>query len=301
MNNIMVIGSISTDFNVLTNNIPVRGETIKGVDFNTSFGGKGANQAVAASRLGASVSMVGTVGDDVFGEMLIQNLKTNNVDTNNVVISADTPSGSAHITLLDNDNSIIYIPGANDDIDLTRIEDLIPTFKTMDIVVIQNEIPIEVIKKIIDVCHQMDLDIIYNPAPAESIEVEYIDKVTYFTPNETEFNVIFPELTLEEGLKKYPKKMIVTLGAEGVAYYNSEEIINVSSYKVNVVDTTGAGDSFNGALAYALSEGISLESSIEFANLVAAISIGKLGAQSGSPTLDEVKRSDSFEEEWNSK
>ena len=294
----MVIGSISTDFNVHTDRRPKVGETVKGQRFSTSFGGKGANQAVAAARLGANVHMVGTVGSDEFGHLLIDNLEANGISTTLVEQVNNVESGSAHIILADNDNSIIYIPGANNEFKEERLDKLKDEMKTAEYVIIQNEIPMPIISGLIEICDELSVKIIYNPAPAEEMDLDLIDKVTYFTPNENEFSLLFPELTLEEGLKTYPNKLIITLGDEGVAYSNGEEIIQIPSYKVKVKDTTGAGDTFNGALAYALSVDADLKTSIQFANLVAAISIQKDGAQGGMPTLEEVIRNEDFNPEW---
>ena len=298
MKKIMVIGSISTDFNVQTDRKPKVGETVKGKSVSTSFGGKGANQAVAAARLGANVHMVGTVGSDEFGHLLIDNLEANGISTTLVEQVNNVESGSAHIILADNDNSIIYIPGANNEIKEERLDKLKDEMKTAEYVIIQNEIPMPIISGLIEICDELSVKIIYNPAPAEEMDLDLIDKVTYFTPNENEFSLLFPELTLEEGLKTYPNKLIITLGDEGVAYSNGEEIIQIPSYKVKVKDTTGAGDTFNGALAYALSVDADLKTSIQFANLVAAISIQKDGAQGGMPTLEEVIRNEDFNPEW---
>ena len=298
MKKIMVIGSISTDFNVQTDRRPKVGETVKGQSFSTSFGGKGANQAVAAARLGANVHMVGTVGSDEFGHLLIDNLEANGISTTLVEQVNNVESGSAHIILADNDNSIIYIPGANNEFKEERLDKLKDEMKTAEYVIIQNEIPMPIISGLIEICDELAVKIIYNPAPAEEMDLDLIDKVTYFTPNENEFSLLFPELTLEEGLKTYPNKLIITLGDEGVAYSNGEEIIQIPSYKVKVKDTTGAGDTFNGALAYALSVDADLKTSIRFANLVAAISIQKDGAQGGMPTLEEVIRNEDFNPEW---
>lgn len=298
MKKILVIGSISTDFIVQTDRRPKVGETIKGQRFSTSFGGKGANQAVAAARLGANVHMVGTVGSDKFGDLLIGNLEANGISTKLVEQVNDVESGSAHIILVDNDNSIIYIPGANNEFKEERLDKLKTEIKTAEYVIIQNEIPMPIISGLIEICDELSVKIIYNPAPAEEMDLDLIDKVTYFTPNENEFSLLFPELTLEEGLKTYPNKLIITLGDEGVAYSNGEEIIQIPSYKVKVKDTTGAGDTFNGALAYALSVDADLKTSIQFANLVAAISIQKDGAQGGMPTLEEVIRNEDFNLEW---
>lgn len=298
MSKIMVIGSISTDFVVLTDRRPQVGETVTGNDFQTTFGGKGANQAVASARLGGDVSMVGTVGTDVFGSQLIQNLADNGIVTDNVERVTEKPSGSAHITIADGDNSIVYIPGANNEITVARIEQLKETLLTAAIVIVQNELPQAVIDEIIIFCFENGIKTIYNPAPARVVAAEILEKATYFTPNESEFHQLFPDLTITEGLEKYPNQLILTMGSKGVYFNDGEKEVQIPSYKVVPVDTTGAGDTFNGAFAVALSKGMSVQSSIQFGNLAASLSIQKMGAQGGMPTLEAMKASEDYEKAW---
>lgn len=298
MSKIMVIGSISTDFVVLTDRRPQVGETVTGNDFQTTFGGKGANQAVASARLGGDVSMVGTVGTDVFGSQLIQNLADNGVLTNDVERVTEHPSGSAHITIADGDNSIVYIPGANNEMTVARIEQLKETLLTAAIVIVQNELPQPVIDEIITFCFENGIKTIYNPAPARVVATEILEKATYFTPNESEFHQLFPDLTITEGLEKYPNQLILTMGSKGVYFNDGEKEVQIPSYKVVPVDTTGAGDTFNGAFAVALSKGMRVQSSIQFGNLAASLSIQKMGAQGGMPTLEAMKASEDYEKAW---
>lgn len=298
MSKIMVIGSISTDFVVLTDRRPQVGETVTGNDFQTTFGGKGANQAVASARLGGDVSMVGTVGTDVFGSQLIQNLADNGIVTDNVERVTEKPSGSAHITIADGDNSIVYIPGANNEMTVARIEQLKETLLTAAIVIVQNELPQPVIDEIITFCFENDIKTIYNPAPARVVAAEILEKATYFTPNESEFHQLFPDLTITEGLEKYPNQLILTMGSKGVYFNDGEKEVQIPSYKVVPVDTTGAGDTFNGAFAVALSKGMRVQSSIQFGNLAASLSIQKMGAQGGMPTLEAMKASEDYEKAW---
>ena len=298
MSKIMVIGSISTDFVVLTDRRPQVGETVTGNDFQTTFGGKGANQAVASARLGGDVSMVGTVGSDVFGNQLIQNLADNGVLTNDVERVTEKPSGSAHITIADGDNSIVYIPGANNEMTVARIEQLKETLLTAAIVIVQNELPQPVIDEIITFCFENGIKTIYNPAPARVVATEILEKATYFTPNESEFHQLFPDLTITEGLEKYPNQLILTMGSKGVYFNDGEKEVQIPSYKVVPVDTTGAGDTFNGAFAVALSKGMRVQSSIQFGNLAASLSIQKMGAQGGMPTLEAMKASEDYEKAW---
>ncbi|MGE7366728.1 ribokinase [Desemzia incerta] len=299
MNKIIVIGSISTDFVVTTDKRPEVGETITGTGFETTFGGKGANQAVASARLGADVYMVGTVGSDIFGKELLLNLTTNKIHIDYVEPVTHEPSGSAHITIADGDNSIVYIPGANNEIDPHRIQSLKETIQSVQMVVVQNELPQEVVDEIIELCFESNVKVIYNPAPAREVQQSILEKATYFTPNESEFHQLFPDMTISEGLAKYPNQLILTMGSKGVYYHDGESEKQIPSYKVQPVDTTGAGDTFNGAFAVAISSGMSMDESIRFGNLAASLSIQKFGAQGGMPTLAEMKESEHFEKTWN--
>lgn len=300
MPKITVVGSISTDFVVTVNKRPKIGETIEGQSFATKFGGKGANQAVACSRLGAETHMIGAVGDDDFGERLLENLEENGISVNNVERVTHCSSGSAFITLSDGDNSIVYIPGANAELNKSTIEKAEKLVASSDIVLVQNETPKHIVETLIDLCHELTTPILLNPAPAREINEEFMDKVSFLTPNETEFSVLFPEKSVKEILEKYPNKLILTLGEKGAQYFDGKEMITVPSFKSNnVVDTTGAGDTFNGAFAYAYASGMVIEESIRFANLAASLSIQKEGAQIGSPTLNEMKGRNEFEKKWN--
>lgn len=301
MNKMMVIGSISTDFVVTTDKRPEVGETITGTGFETTFGGKGANQAVASARLGADVYMVGTVGSDIFGKELLLNLTTNKIHIDYVEPVTHEPSGSAHITIADGDNSIVYIPGANNEIDPHRIQSLKETIQSVQMVVVQNELPQEVVDEIIELCFLNNVKVIYNPAPAREVQQSVLEKATYFTPNESEFHQLFPDMTISEGLAKYPNQLILTMGSKGVYYHDGESEKQIPSYKVQPVDTTGAGDTFNGAFAVAISSGMSMDESIRFGNLAASLSIQKFGAQGGMPSLAEMKESEHFEKTWNIK
>lgn len=240
MSKITVIGSISTDFVVTADKRPEVGETITGKAFNTTFGGKGANQAVASARLGGDVYMAGTVGTDIFATELLANLSTNNIHVDYVEPVTHVPSGSAHITIVDGDNSIVYIPGANNAIDTKRIERLSELIKTSTIVVVQNELPQEVVDQIIEMCYESNVKVVYNPAPARKVNQSVLEKATYLTPNESEFKLLFPELTISEGLAKYPNQLIITMGSKGVYYHDGTSEKQISSYTVTPVDTTGA-------------------------------------------------------------
>lgn len=301
MSKITVIGSLATDFVVSVDKRPVVGETIIGNDFKTTFGGKGANQAVAAARLGSHVAMIGKVGADSFGTEIIANLKENQISVSSVEPVTHLPSGSAHITLADGDNSIVVISGANNAVDIQQLTKNQERIKTSDLVLLQQEIPSETVEAIVDFCYQHQVPTVLNPAPARSISQNVIDKVTYLTPNEHEFEELFPQLTVSEGLAKYPNKLIITVGSKGVLFNNGQEEILVPSYQVTPVDTTGAGDTFNGAFSVALTNQLSVAESIRFGNLAASLSIQKFGAQGGMPKLEELKEQPGYEKTWNFK
>lgn len=301
MSKITVIGSLATDFVVSVDKRPVVGETIIGNDFKTTFGGKGANQAVAAARLGSHVAMIGKVGADSFGTEIIANLKENQISVSSVEPVTHLPSGSAHITLADGDNSIVVISGANKAVDIQQLTKNKERIKTSDLVLLQQEIPSETVEAIVDFCYQHQIPTVLNPAPARSISQNVIDKVTYLTPNEHEFEELFPQLTVSEGLAKYPNKLIITVGSKGVLFNNGQEEILVPSYQVTPVDTTGAGDTFNGAFSVALTNQLSVAESIRFGNLAASLSIQKFGAQGGMPKLEELKEQPGYEKTWNFK
>lgn len=292
-----VVGSISTDFVVEASRRPEQGETIFGASFDTSFGGKGANQAVASARLGAETFMVGAVGHDTFAERLLDNLKKEGINTDAVQNVSGVPSGSAVITLVEQDNSIIYVAGANDEVRPGDIDGELVA--GLDIVLVQNETPVATIERLIDVCNEVDTPIIVNPAPGREMSEAYIEKVDYLTPNESEFKMLFPGESLESILKRYPNKLIVTLGSEGAVFFDGAAVQRIPAVDVQaVVDTTGAGDTFNGAFAFAVASGLDLVEGVRFANLAGSLSITKKGAQAGMPTLDALRLHDGFCSEW---
>jgi ribokinase len=288
---ITVIGSSSIDLVVTASKRPNKGETILGESFKTVPGGKGANQAVAAARLGAEVYMVGCVGDDGFGEKIVNNFISNGVVTTYVEPVTHSETGTAHITLADGDNSIIVVKGANNYVTPEFVEKALDVIRKSDIVLIQQEIPEETVEYVTEICFANDVPLLLNPAPARPISKTVIDKATYITPNEWEASVLFENKDIHEALKEYPNKLLVTEGKNGVRYYDGENEVLVPAYVVEAVDTTGAGDTFNAAFAVAVAEGKSIKDSIRFANRAASLSVTKFGAQGGMPTREEVEGS----------
>ncbi|MCI4620093.1 ribokinase [Priestia megaterium] len=291
MAKVTVIGSSSMDLVVTSNIRPGAGETVLGESFKTVPGGKGANQAVAAARLGADVSMIGCVGEDHYGKAILENFKSNGVSVENVKPVTDSDSGTAHIILAEGDNSIVVIKGANDYITPDYVEKAKEKIKEADIVLIQQEIPEETVEYVAQLCQELKVPLLLNPAPARPLKAEVIEQVSYITPNEHEAELLFEGKEKEEVLKQYPNKLFITEGKQGVRYFNGEKEVLVPSYQVETIDTTGAGDTFNAALAVALAEGMGFEKGIQFANRAASLSVTKFGAQGGMPTRKEVEES----------
>ncbi|MDY0939891.1 MULTISPECIES: ribokinase [Priestia] len=291
MAKVTVIGSSSMDLVVTSNIRPGAGETVLGESFKTVPGGKGANQAVAAARLGADVSMIGCVGEDHYGKAILENFKSNGVSVESVKPVTDSDSGTAHIILAEGDNSIVVVKGANDYITPDYVEKAKEKIKEADIVLIQQEIPEETVEYVAQLCQELNVPLLLNPAPARPLKAEVIEQVSYITPNEHEAELLFEGKEKAEMLKQYPNKLFITEGKQGVRYFNGEKEVLVPSYQVEAVDTTGAGDTFNAALAVALAEGMGFEKGIQFANRAASLSVTKFGAQGGMPTRKEVEES----------
>lgn len=291
MINICVIGSCAVDLVVTSSKRPLAGETILGESFSIVPGGKGANQAVAAARLGASVSMIGCIGEDFYGDSILENFKQNHINTSFLQRSKGTSTGTAHIILAEGDNSIIVVKGANDLVTPDLIDQAAEQIKKAHMVLIQQEIPVETVAYVSQLCTRYNVPLLLNPAPARQLEQHIIEQAYYITPNEHECEILFPQYTVSEALKKYPNKLFITEGSKGVRYFDGHEEKIIPTYKVNAVDTTGAGDTFNAALAVAIAEGQSIETALKFANRAASLSVTKFGAQGGMPTRAEVEES----------
>lgn len=291
MNKIVVVGSINVDL-VFTSDIrPKAGETVLGNDFRIAAGGKGANQAVAASKLGADVTMIGCVGDDANGEYSLNNFRELDVNTSCITKIKDIPTGVANITVAENDNSIIVISGANYKVDRTLIDRYKKEISEADIVIVQLEIPMDAVEYTLDLCYKNNIKTILNPAPAVKLDKSLIEMASYLTPNEHECRIIFDEdkdTDIKNILRKYPNKLMITMGEKGVMYFDGDDIVTIPAYPVKAVDTTGAGDTFNGAFARAIVNNYDLKDAIDFANKAASKSVTKLGAQAGMPRLEDL-------------
>lgn len=289
---IAVVGSINIDMTVTAERIPLKGETLMGDSISYIPGGKGANQAVAMAKLGADVEMFGCIGNDSNGQKMIDNMKSVGIKTDNIKVLEDVPTGIAMITVGENDNTIIVVPGANGKVDKSYVDSIKDSLQTYDMVILQHEIPLETVHYIIEFCEEKNIPVVLNPAPAAKVPMEIIEKVTYLTPNEHEAVLIFgDELTTEELLKKYPEKLLITQGSRGVSTcLKSGEILTVPARPAKVADTTGAGDTLNGAFSVQIAKGASIKDALTFANTAASLSTEKFGAQTGMPTVEEVEK-----------
>lgn len=283
---ICVVGSINMDLVTTTKSMPEQGETVMGEAFAIYPGGKGANQAVAAAKLGAEVTMIGAVGEDAFGSNLLSHFENEGIYTNGIKKCAQQSTGIATIILSEQDNRIIVAAGANTEVTPEWVESNKQELLKCDLVLLQFEIPMGTIQYVTRLAFENGIPVVINPAPFQEFPKELLEKATYFTPNEIELL----SMNQMENFDKVSDKMIVTKGSQGAQFVNeSGDLQNVSAFRVNVEDTTGAGDTFNGALAAELARGAELEEAAYFANAAAAISVTKLGAQGGMPTREEVE------------
>ncbi|MEA5027040.1 MAG: ribokinase [Erysipelotrichaceae bacterium] len=287
MAKIVVIGSINIDLVTTCEHFPTVGESMFGQTFAVYCGGKGANQAVCAAKLGAEVTMVGCIGNDANGETAIKNLAMHQINTA-YVQRVSEPTGVALIIVAQQDNEIVVIKGANACVTPEVVDLALPAIKQADMIMLQLEIPLKTVEYVVDLAAVLQKPVMLNPAPYQPIEADLINKVTYLTPNQIEVRQIFGE-DYSTALAHYPNKVIMTAGSSGVYFHDGHELGLIPAHEVKVVDTTGAGDTFNGALAVALVSRMSLRSAIDFAQKAAGIAIGKMGAQTAMPILTEMQ------------
>ena len=295
---IIVVGSSNTDMVVKVPHIPAPGETVMGSELLTIPGGKGANQAVAAARSGGDVVFIACVSDDTFGTESIENYKTDSIDTSFIKVKPGMHSGVALINVAeDGENSIAVAPGANSHLlpeDITRARDV---FTGAGAVLVQLEIPIETVSAVAALAGEFGVPMILNPAPGAKLSRELLKRVSVITPNETEAALLTGTKEVNDDTIPVMAKelydlgietVILTLGSRGVYLLNSEFQGMIPGYRVKAVDTTAAGDVFNGALATALSGNKTVRQAIDFAQRAAAISVTLMGAQPSAPHLKEI-------------
>ncbi|WP_158857019.1 ribokinase [Lunatibacter salilacus] len=296
--NITVVGSANTDMVILADHFPSPGETILGGKFLMNPGGKGANQAVAAARLGGNVTFISRVGDDIFGQETCQHLQKEGIDTQGLHKHPSLPSGVALITVDKNgENTIVVASGANMSLTPDELARHLPLIQSCEILLMQLEIPMESVLFAAKSAFQQGKKVILNPAPAAVLPMELYPYVYAITPNETETTQITGiKVTDETSAKKAAEKLIslgvqnvvITLGAAG-AYLHSKDLHQIiPAPKVDAVDSTAAGDTFNGGLAVALAEGMDWVTAVTFANRAAALSVTQMGAQASIPLRQAV-------------
>lgn len=298
MNNILVIGSSNTDMVIKTRKLPAPGETILGGTFLMNPGGKGANQAVAAARLGGKVTFITKRGNDLFGNQAVGLFMREGIDTQYVVKDMKLPSGVALITVDSaGENSIVVAPGSNENLIPDDIPESIFESEIFDILLLQLEIPVQTVRYAAMLASKKGMKVILNPAPARELPDGILSNVWLATPNEIEAEALTgvsindvrsAGVAASELCRSGVKNVIITLGEKG-AFIKSDEFSGmIDGIKVEAVDTTAAGDVFNGALAVALAEGSALKEAVIFANKAAALSVTRLGAQASAPFRNEI-------------
>lgn len=300
MKKIVVVGSSNTDLIIKVREIPRPGETMLGGEFNTFPGGKGGNQAVAAARAGGEVVFIAAVGDDPYGTEAIKSYRLENINTEYIKICKGVPSGVAMITIADNgENAITVAPGANAHLKTGDLDEAEEPFQEAEFMLIQLEIPLETVQKAVELCTELNTKVILNPAPAAMLGEEILQQVTIITPNEMEAEsltgiAVTDEQSAAEASRSLHNRgietVIITLGSRGAFLSDKESGIRklVPGFSVQAVDTTAAGDVFNGQLAVSLAEGKELERAVLEAHGAAAISVQRLGAQSSIPRREET-------------
>ncbi|MCI5718525.1 MAG: ribokinase [Alistipes sp.] len=301
MKNIVVIGSSNTDMVVKTSHLPAAGETVLGGEFMMNAGGKGANQAVAAARYGEHVVFVARVGDDMFGRQTLESLRRDGIDTSCVSVDSDRMSGVALISVnVEGENSIVVASGANMALGREDIDRAAEEIRRADVVLMQLEVPMATVEYAAEVAAAAGVPVILNPAPAPAgpLGAGLLSRIDVITPNRSEATRISGiEVTDMASARRAAeaihamgtRRVIITLGGEGSLIYDGGEFEHIGATRVEAVDTTAAGDTFNGVLAVGVAEGLSLARAAREASVAAAISVTRMGAQTAAPTRAEVE------------
>lgn len=296
--NVVVIGSSNTDMVVKAPRIPGPGETVLGGDFMMAAGGKGANQAVAAARLGCRVSLVARLGKDMFGRRTEENLRRDGIDTAYLAWDEQASSGVALIMVSqEGENSIAVAPGANSTMTPEDVERAEPAIATADIVLLQLEVPMAAVRRGVELARKHGVPVILNPAPAAEVPEDLLAQVDVLTPNEHEAALLAgvgtqgsagPEQAARVLLARGVRAVAMTLGRRGALLATAQDMELVPAFRVQPADTTGAGDAFNGALAAARARGQALPEAVRYANAAAALSTTMMGAQPSLPAAEKV-------------
>ncbi len=305
MSNIVVFGSVNTDMTIRAERIPAPGETVLGGDFLVNPGGKGANQAVAAARACGRVCLIGRVGDDFFGREALRNLTEAGVDTAHLKTDSDKPSGAALI-LIDakGENCIAVASGANAALSAGDADDARNVIESADTLLLQLESPLEAVVYAASIAHAKGVRVVLNPAPAQKLPPNLLAMLDYITPNETEAQLLTGIAVTDDASAQAAaralqvagvKNVIITLGSRGALLaVGTDKPVFIPAYKVEAVDTTAAGDVFNGAFVVALAEGQTPEAAVRFGAAAAAISVTRRGAQASAPCRTEIDKFGGF-------
>jgi ribokinase len=295
---IIVIGSSNTDMVIKSAHLPAAGETILGGTFFMNAGGKGANQAVAAARLGANVSFIAKVGKDIFGKQAIRLFKKEGIDTSSILKDRSLPSGVALITVDDKaENCIVVASGANANLSSRNLKKLKEKIESASILLMQLETPVETISYAAAVAFEKNIKVVLNPAPACALPDALLQHVSIITPNEKEAEMLTgipvsdissAEQAAQVLYNKGINTVIITMGAKGALLFHENKFLLIESPKVKAIDTTAAGDVFNGALAVAIAEGKEMGEAVRFACSAASVSVTRLGAQASAPYKNEI-------------
>lgn len=295
---IVVVGSLNMDLVISMEQMPRVGETIQANSIHYIPGGKGANQAVGCSRLEAQVNMIGAVGGDSFGDQIMSQMKRLGVNTAHIAQLNGISTGTATIFHTQEDNCIAIVAGANEHCTAEQVSSCEALIRQADLLLVQLEIPLESVYAALRIARSAGVKTVLNPAPAKPLPDELLRLVDILTPNETEFAVLSGaepdseaawQQSMTDWERRHGHKLVVTRGAAGSSYLDDNgSLVTVPAMKVQVVDTTGAGDSFNAALSYGVSLGWTLDKAVSFAGKAASLSVTKFGAQDGMPSLQEV-------------
>ncbi|OWZ83029.1 ribokinase [Natranaerobius trueperi] len=294
-----VLGSLNMDFVYYVSRLPKEGETLLAED-NAKFpGGKGANQAVAAARLGSDVKMIGAVGDDDLGDSLLESLQKESIDISGVKQMTDINTGNAFITVdSKGNNTILVYSGANSKVDLKWVDNFKKDIRESDFLLTQLETPLDIVTKGIELAFDVGTKVVLNPAPGLTLPNELLEKVYLLTPNQTELSIISGrEIKTDDDLITASRSLIdlgvqnvvVTLGSKGALHIDKTSYTFIESFNVNAIDTTAAGDSFTAGLTFGIWRGKSIKEALQYASAVSALTVIKEGAQSSLPTANQVE------------